>query len=90
MMKEMVFKDVETAVNFLLDLGNILPEFEILPPQNPNEEMRAVDSGDVIILYKNRTMEAGGDILPMFLCDKFCKIIGKYSVWDIRDKGEDV
>ena len=31
MMKEMVFKDVETAVNFLLDLGNILPEFEILP-----------------------------------------------------------
>ena len=82
--RDMVFKDIQTAMDFLFDLGNKLPDmFEFSSPQNDSEHIRATEGGQTIILYKNKKMKAGEDILPVFLCNDFCKMIGKYDVYDI-------
>ena len=84
---DMVFKDTETMMDFLYDLGEKLPSmFEFKSPQNPDELIRATEGGETIIAYKNNTLRAGEDILPVFLCRKFCSIIGKYDVEDIIKK----
>ena len=80
----MVFKDVSTAMDFLYDLGEKLPSmFEFSPPQNPDEHIRATDGDQTIILHKNKKMTINGEVLPVFLCQDFCKIIGKYNVLSI-------
>lgn len=84
---DMVFKDNDTMMDFLYDLGEKLPSmFEFTPPQNPDELIRATEGGETIIAYKNNTLRAGEDILPVFLCKEFCGIIGKYDVEDIMKK----
>ena len=86
--RDMTFKDTETMMDFLYDLGEKLPSmFEFKAPQNPNELIRATEGGETIIAYKNSTLRAGEDILPVFLCRQFCSIIGKYDVEDIIAKG---
>lgn len=81
---DMVFKDNDTMMDFLYDLGEKLPSmFEFTLPQNPDELIRATEGGETIIAYKNSTLRAGEDILPVFLCRQFCSIIGKYDVEDI-------
>ena len=88
--QDMIFKSEEVAKNFLIDLIDYLPQLEFNPPQNENEILRAIDrddGGETIILYKNLTMSAGGEeILPVFICQDFCNMINKYSVWDIVDE----
>ena len=85
--RDMVFKDTKTMLDFLHDLGNKLPDmFEFTPPQNPDEYIRATEGGETIVAYKNNTLRAGEDILPVFLCRQFCSIIGKYDVEDIVAK----
>ena len=85
---DMVFKDNDTMMDFLYDLGEKLPSmFEFTSPQNPNELIRATEGDETIIAYKNSTLRAGEDILPVFLCKEFCSIIGKYNVEDIMAKG---
>ena len=88
--QDMVFKSEEVAKNFLIDLIDYLPQLEFNPPHNKNEILRAIDrddGGETIILYKNLTMSAGGEeILPVFICQDFCNMIDKYSVWDIVDE----
>ena len=82
----MVFKDVSTAMDFLYDLGEKLPSmFEFSPPQNPNEYIRATDGGQTIILHRNKNLSINREVLPVFICQDFCNLIGKYSVWDIVD-----
>lgn len=82
--RDMVFKDVSTAMDFLYDLGKKLPDmFEFSSPQNPDEYIRATEGGQTIILYKNKKMTTNGEILPVFLCQDFCKVIGKYDVLSI-------
>ena len=84
---DMVFKDNDTMMDFLYDLGEKLPiMFEFTPPQNPDEYIRATEEGETIIAYKNNTLRAGEDILPVFICRQFCSIIGKYDVEDIMKK----
>lgn len=88
--QDMVFKSEEVAKKFLIDLIDYLPQLEFNPPRNEDEVLRAIDrdedGGETIILYKNLTMSAGGEeILPVFICQDFCNLIGKYSVWDIVD-----
>ena len=88
--QDMVFKSEGVAKKFLIDLINYLPQLEFNPPQNEDEILRAIDrdeyGGETIILYKNLTMSAGGEeTLPVFICQDFCNLIGKYSVWDIVD-----
>ena len=85
--RDMKFKDTETMLDFLHDLGEKLPSmFEFTSPQNPDELIRATEGGETIIAYKNSTLRAGEDILPVFLCKDFCRIIGKYDVEDIMKK----
>lgn len=87
--QDMVFKSEKVARKFLKDLIKFLPQLEFNPPQNKNEILRAIDrdenGGDIIILYKNLTMSNGGEVLPVFICQEFCSLIDKYSVWDIVD-----
>lgn len=87
--QDMVFKSEKVAKKFLIDLIKFLPQLEFNPPQNENEILRAIDrdeeGGDIIILYKNLTMSNGGEVLPVFICQEFCNMIDKYSVWDIVD-----
>ena len=84
---DMVFKDIPTAMDFLQDLGNKLPDmFEFSPPKNPEEYIRATEGGQTIILHKNKKMSTNGEVLPVVACQDFCNIIGKYTVWDIIDK----
>ena len=86
-LQDMVFKDNDTMMDFLYDLGEKLTSmFEFTSPQNPDELIRATEGGETIIAYKNSTLRAGEDILPMFLCKEFCRIIGKYDVEDIMKK----
>lgn len=86
---DMVFKDNDTMMDFLYDLGEKLPSmFEFTSPQNPDELIRATEGGETIIAYKNSTLRAGEDILPVFLCRQFCSIIGKYDVEDIMANGD--
>lgn len=86
--RDMVFKDTKTMLDFLLKLGNKLPDmFEFTNPQNLDEIIRATEGGETIIAYKNNTLRAGEDVLPVFLCKSFCNIIGKYDVEDIMKKG---
>ena len=85
---DMIFKDNDTMMGFLYDLGEKLPSmFEFTSPQNPEELIRATEGGQTIIAYKNSTLRAGEDILPVFLCKDFCRIIGKYDVDEIMAKG---
>lgn len=85
--QDMVFKDNDTMMDFLYDLGEKLPSmFEFTSPQNPDELIRATEGGQTIIAYKKSTLGAGGDILPVFLCEDLCRIIGKYDVEDIMKK----
>ena len=85
--RDMKFKDNDTMMDFLYDLGEKLPSmFEFTTPQNPEELIRATEGGQTIIAYKNSTLRAGADILPVFLCKDFCRIIGKYDVEDIMKK----
>lgn len=84
---DMVFKDNDTMMDFLYDLGEKLPNmFEFTPPQNPDEYIRATEGGETIIAYNNNTLRAGEDILPVFICRQFCIIIGKYDIEDIMKK----
>ena len=88
--QDMVFKSEEVAKKFLIDLIDYLPQLEFNPPQNEDEILRAIDrdedGGETIILHKNLTMSAGdGEVLPVFICQDFCNLIEKYSVWDIVD-----
>ena len=86
--RDMVFKDNDIMMDFLYDLGEKLPSmFKFTSPKNPDELIRATEGGDTIIAYKNNTLKAGEDILPVFLCKEFCRIIGKYNVEDIMAKG---
>ena len=88
-LQDMVFKDNNTMMDFLYDLGEKLPSmFEFTSPQNPDELIRATEGDGTIIAYKNSKLRAGGDILPVFLCKDFCRIIGKYDVEDIMKKVE--
>ena len=85
--RDMKFKDNDTMMDFLYDLGEKLPSmFEFTSPQNLDELIRATEGGQTIIAYKNSTLRAGEDILPVFLCKDFCRIIGKYDVEDIMKK----
>lgn len=85
--RDMVFKDTKTMLDFLHDLGNNLPDmFEFTPQQNQDEIIRVTEGGETIIAYENNTLRAGEDILPVFLCRKFCSIIGEYDVEDIMKK----
>lgn len=87
--QDMVFKSEKVARKFLKDLIKFLPQLEFNPPQNENEILRAIDrdedGGEIIILYKNLTMSTGGEVLLVFICQEFCNLIDKYSVWDIVD-----
>jgi len=87
--QDMVFKSEEVAKKFLIDLINYLPQLEFNLPQSEDEILRAIDrdeDGETIILHKNLTMSAGdGEVLPVFICQDFCNLIEKYSVWDIVD-----
>lgn len=87
--QDMVFKSEKVARKFLKDLIKFLPQLEFNLPQNENEILRAIDrdenGGETIILYKNLTMSTGGEVLPVFICQDFCNLIDKYSVWDIVD-----
>lgn len=84
---DMVFKDNDTMMDFLYDIGEKLPSmFEFTTPQNPEELIRATEGGETIIAYKNSTLRAGEGILPVSLCRQFCSIIGKYDVEDIMKK----
>ena len=84
---DMKFKDNDTMMDFLYDLGEKLPSmFEFTSPQNPDELIRATEGGQTIIAYKNSTLKAGEDILPVFLCKDFCRIIGKYDVDEIMKR----
>jgi len=86
--RDMVFKDNDIMMYFLYDLGEKLPSmFKFTSPQNPDELIRATEGDGTIIAYKNSTLRAGEDILPVFLCEDFCRIIGKYDVEDIMAKG---
>ena len=86
--RDMIFKDNDTMIGFLYDLGEKLPSmFQFTSPQNPDELIRATEGGETIIAYKNSTLRAGEDILPVFLCRQFCNIIGKYDVEEIMAKG---
>lgn len=86
--RDMIFKDNDTMMDFLYDLGEKLPSmFKFSSPQNPDELIRATEGDGTIIAYKNSTLRAGEDILPVFLCKDFCRIIGKYDVGDIMAKG---
>ena len=83
----MKFKDNDTMMDFLYDLGERLPSmFEFTPPQNPDELIRATEGGETIIAYKNSTLRAGEDISLVFLCKDFCITIGKYNIEDIKKK----
>ena len=85
--RDMVFKDNDTMMDFLYDLGEKLPSmFKFTTPQNPDELIRATEGGQTIVAYKNSTLRAGEDILPVFLCKDFCRIIGKYGVEYIMKK----
>lgn len=88
-LQDMVFKDNDTMMDFLYDLGEKLPSmFKFTSPQNPDELIRATEGDGTIIAYKNSTLRAGEDILPVFLCKDFCRIIGKYDVEDIMKKAK--
>lgn len=81
---DMVFKDIQTAMDFLQDLGNKLPNmFEFSPPENPNEYLRATEGGQTIVLYKSKKMSTNGSKMTVGICGDFCNLIGEYSVWDI-------
>lgn len=82
--RDMVFRDMATAMDFLYDLGCKLPDmFEFSPPKNGLEYIRASEGGQSIVLYKDGTMTTQGDTMPVFICSSFCDVIGKYSVYDI-------
>ena len=86
--QDMVLKDNHTMMDFLYDLGEKLPSmFEFTSPQNPDELIRATEGGQTIIAYKNSTLRTGEDVLPVFLCKDFCRIIGKYDIEYIMKKG---
>lgn len=88
-LQDMIFKDNDTMMDFLYDLGEKLPSmFKFTSPQNPDELIRATEGDGTIIAYKNSTLRAGEDILPVFLCKDFCRIIGKYDVEDIMKKAK--
>jgi hypothetical protein len=81
---DMRFKDITTAMEFLQDLGGKLPDmFEFSPPKNNDEHIRATEGGQTIILHKDCTMSTEGQKMPVVVCEEFCNIVGKYSVWDI-------
>ena len=85
--RDMKFKDNDTMVDFLYDLGEKLPSmFEFTSPQNPDELIRATEGGETIIAYKNSTLRAGEDISLVFLCKDFCITIGKHNIEDIMKK----
>lgn len=82
--RDMVFKDIQTAIDFLTDLGNKLPNmFEFTPPKCKTEYIRAIEGGKTIVLYKDKKMGIEEEMLTVSMCEKFCSMIGKHTVYEV-------